>query len=108
MATVTRTWTRSRRSGRGCMSRLSRSATWLAAAWRNQAAAFLLFLVSAGHVIFLPLLFLPLGLFGFGARTDDARRSRLRPSPSLVRSRLPRGHDVGAHRHLRVGSCSGS
>jgi uncharacterized membrane protein YccC len=32
------------------------------------AIAALVFLVTAGHVIFLPLVFLPLGLFGFGHR----------------------------------------
>jgi hypothetical protein len=30
--------------------------------------AVLVFLITAGHVIFLPFLFLPLGLFGFGHR----------------------------------------
>ena len=30
------------------------------------AIALLVFLVTAGHVIFLPLLFLPFGLFTFG------------------------------------------
>jgi hypothetical protein len=30
--------------------------------------AVLVFLITAGHVIFLPCLFLPLGLFGLGHR----------------------------------------
>jgi hypothetical protein len=30
--------------------------------------AVLVFLITAGHVIFLPFLFLPLGLFGLGHR----------------------------------------
>jgi hypothetical protein len=35
--------------------------------------ALLVFLVTAGHVIFLPLLFVPLGLFGFGHRRRHRR-----------------------------------
>jgi hypothetical protein len=35
--------------------------------------AILVFLVTAGHVIFLPLLFLPLGLFGIGHRRRHRR-----------------------------------
>jgi hypothetical protein len=38
------------------------------------AIAILVFVVSGGHFLFLPLLFLPLGLFSFGNRR--ARRSR--------------------------------
>jgi uncharacterized membrane protein YccC len=37
------------------------------------AVALLVFLLTAGHVIFLPLLFLPLGLFGFGHRRRHRR-----------------------------------
>jgi hypothetical protein len=37
------------------------------------AIAALVFLVTAGHVVFLPLLFLPLGLFGFGHRRRHRR-----------------------------------
>lgn len=37
------------------------------------AVAFLVFLITAGHVIFLPLLFLPLGLFRFGHRRRHRR-----------------------------------
>ena len=37
------------------------------------AIAFLVFAVTAGHVIFLPLLFVPLGLFGFGHRRRHRR-----------------------------------
>jgi hypothetical protein len=33
----------------------------------------LVFLLTAGHVIFLPLLFVPLGLFGFGHRRRHRR-----------------------------------
>jgi glycogen synthase len=32
------------------------------------AIALLVWIVSGGHVIFLPLLFIPLGIFGFGRR----------------------------------------
>jgi hypothetical protein len=41
------------------------------------AIAVLVFVVTGGHFIFLPLLFLPFGLFSFGhkrARQDDRRR----------------------------------
>jgi hypothetical protein len=38
------------------------------------AVALVVFALSGGHVVFLPLLFLPLGLFGFGHRRN--RRSR--------------------------------
>jgi hypothetical protein len=37
------------------------------------AIALLVFLVTAGHVVFLPFLFLPLGLFGFGHRRRHRR-----------------------------------
>ena len=36
------------------------------------AIALLVFVVSGGHVLFLPLLFVPFGLFSFG----HARRNR--------------------------------
>lgn len=39
------------------------------------AIAVLVFLLTAGHVIFLPLLFLPLGLFSLG------HRRRQQPGP---------------------------
>jgi len=38
------------------------------------AIAVIVFVLTGGHVVFLPLLFLPLGLFGFGHR----RRNRAR------------------------------
>ena len=38
------------------------------------AIALIVFVATGGHVLFLPLLFLPLGLFGFGHR----RRNRYR------------------------------
>jgi hypothetical protein len=38
------------------------------------AIAIVVFALTAGHVLFLPLLFLPFGLFGFGHRRN--RRSR--------------------------------
>jgi len=38
------------------------------------AIAVIVFVVTAGHVLFLPLLFLPLGLFSFG-HTDGERRT---------------------------------
>jgi hypothetical protein len=42
------------------------------------AIAVIVFVVSGGHVLFLPLLFLPLGLFSFGHH----RRRRRPSSPS--------------------------
>jgi hypothetical protein len=39
------------------------------------AIAIIVFVATAGHVVFLPLLFVPLGLFSFGHRRR--RRSRL-------------------------------
>lgn len=38
------------------------------------AIAVIVFVASGGHIIFLPLLFVPLGLFSFGHRRR--RRSR--------------------------------
>ncbi len=38
------------------------------------AIAIIVFVVTGGHVIFLPLLFLPLGLFGFGHRRRERSR----------------------------------
>jgi hypothetical protein len=38
------------------------------------AIALVVFALSGGHVLFLPFLFVPLGLFGFGHRRN--RRSR--------------------------------
>ena len=35
--------------------------------------AILVFVVTAGHVIFLPLLFIPFGLFSFGHRRREQR-----------------------------------
>jgi hypothetical protein len=35
--------------------------------------ALLVFLVTAGHVIFLPLLFVPFGIFGLGHRRRHRR-----------------------------------
>jgi ABC-type polysaccharide/polyol phosphate export permease len=32
------------------------------------AVAIVVFVISGGHVLFLPLLFLPLGIFTFGGR----------------------------------------
>jgi hypothetical protein len=32
------------------------------------AIAVLVYVISGGHVLFLPLLFIPLGLFAFGGR----------------------------------------
>jgi len=45
------------------------------------AIAVIVFVVSAGHVLFLPLLFLPLGLFSFGhhRRRETNRRDQLTP-----------------------------
>jgi uncharacterized membrane protein YccC len=37
------------------------------------AIALLVFVVTAGHVVFLPFLFIPLGLFGFGHRRRHRR-----------------------------------
>jgi hypothetical protein len=36
--------------------------------------ALVVFALTAGHVIFLPLLFIPLGLFSFGHRQNRRRR----------------------------------
>jgi hypothetical protein len=41
------------------------------------AIAVIVFVLTAGHVVFLPLLFLPLGLFSFGHRRR--RESALAP-----------------------------
>lgn len=38
------------------------------------AIAVIVFVVTAGHVVFLPFLILPLGLFGFGHRRSSNRR----------------------------------
>ena len=45
------------------------------------AIAVIVFVVTAGHVLFLPLLFLPLGLFSFGhhRRRETNRRDQLTP-----------------------------
>ena len=47
------------------------------------AIAVIVFVVSGGHVLFLPLLFLPLGLFSLGHRhrqqPSSFRRDRLMP-----------------------------
>jgi hypothetical protein len=47
------------------------------------AAALIVFVLSGGHAVFLPLLFVPLGLFGLGRR----RRRR----PTLLRPRRRSG-----------------
>ena len=43
------------------------------------AIAVIVFVVSAGHVLFLPLLFLPFGLFSFGQhrRRETNRRDQV-------------------------------
>ena len=38
------------------------------------AIALVVFALSGGHVFFLPLLFVPLGLFSFGHRQNRRRR----------------------------------
>jgi hypothetical protein len=47
------------------------------------AIAVIVFVVSRGHIVFLPLLFLPLGLFSLGHRrrrqSTDSARHRLLP-----------------------------
>ncbi|MDX6415221.1 MAG: hypothetical protein QOH23_2631 [Gaiellaceae bacterium] len=40
------------------------------------AIAVIVFVLTAGHVLFLPLLFVPFGLFSFGHRRQN-RRSNL-------------------------------
>jgi hypothetical protein len=35
------------------------------------AVAIIVFVLTGGHVLFLPLLFVPLGLFGLGQRRRD-------------------------------------
>jgi hypothetical protein len=47
------------------------------------AIAVIVFVVSGGHVLFLPLLFLPVGLFSLG------RRRRRKPSYSAHDRLLP-------------------
>jgi hypothetical protein len=37
------------------------------------AIGILVFLISGGHIVFLPLLFIPFGLFGFGHRRRRRR-----------------------------------
>ncbi|MBA3734856.1 MAG: hypothetical protein H0W90_06625 [Actinobacteria bacterium] len=37
------------------------------------AVAVIVFALSAGHIVFLPLLFLPFGLFGLGHRRSRER-----------------------------------
>ena len=41
------------------------------------AVAVIVFVLTGGHVLFLPLLFLPLGLFSFGHRRSRRRRGWL-------------------------------
>ncbi|MGB8004223.1 MAG: hypothetical protein WCF27_08160 [Gaiellaceae bacterium] len=41
------------------------------------AIAVIVFVLTAGHVLFLPLLFVPLGLFSFGHRRQNHRSSLL-------------------------------
>ena len=45
------------------------------------AIAVIVIVVTAGHVLFLPLLFLPLGLFSFGhhQRRETNRRDQVTP-----------------------------
>jgi hypothetical protein len=38
------------------------------------AVAVLIYVLSGGHIVFLPLLFIPFGLFGFGHRRRRSRR----------------------------------
>lgn len=38
------------------------------------AIALVIFVLTGGHVFFLPLLFIPLGLFSFGHRQNRRRR----------------------------------
>jgi hypothetical protein len=38
------------------------------------AIALVVFALTGGHVFFLPLLFIPLGLFSFGQRQNGRRR----------------------------------
>ena len=38
------------------------------------AIALIVFALTGGHVFFLPLLFIPLGLFSFGHRQNQRRR----------------------------------
>jgi hypothetical protein len=38
------------------------------------AIALVVFALTGGHVVFLPLLFIPLGLFSFGHRQNHRRR----------------------------------
>ncbi len=46
----------------------------LAEAWATSFLAVLVFVITGGHVFFLPLLFLALGLFSFGHRRSRRKR----------------------------------
>ena len=55
------------------------------------AIAVIVFVVSGGHVLFLPLLFLPLGLFSLGHRRRRQPSSfRARPIVAVIWMFLPR------------------
>jgi len=38
------------------------------------AIALIVFVLTGGHIVFLPLLLIPLGLFSFGERQNQRRR----------------------------------
>ena len=40
------------------------------------ALGIIIFIATAGHVLFLPLLFVPIGLFGFGHRRSRRHARR--------------------------------
>lgn len=64
--------------------------------------AVIVFVLTAGHVVFLPLLFLPLGLFSLGHRRDGSR-ARLLDAMTTGRGDLvvpARGGDGSGRRSL--------
>jgi hypothetical protein len=66
------------RAESGCLSRRGSVMRVLAI---GLAIAVIVFVVTAGHVLFLPLLFLPFGLFSFGQhrRRETNRRDQVTP-----------------------------
>jgi hypothetical protein len=66
------------------------------------AIAVIIFVVSGGHVLFLPLLFVPLGLFSFGLWVPEIR-IRVMPSRQW---RGTGGLESGAFAHTPLRHCT--
>jgi hypothetical protein len=66
------------------------------------AIALIIFVISGGHIFFLPLLFLPLGLFSFGHRRRRGTLLARRRSGWFLR--LPRTTEHPKHESRAVGS----